>query len=356
MGSKGAGQQTTTTNNTPWSGIQPSLTNLYGLSNQWLLGGNAPELSAATAPASSGGGGGGGGKFGKTLLGRANKAVSSNAMSNTLAGGLRNTLDSNSMRNSLMATPLGALGVPNKMGGYTFSDPLTGAQSQSPQYADLVSAARSNIAGINPNLQAAWDRQVAQANAGTSWLPELNTAYSNMITGDYTEDPLFKYQSDLLARKFNESTLPALNAAFSSGGRTGGGTQALAYGQNANELANALSGLSAQTYNQAKQRQIQAMNMAPMVQQLPYYDINQLGSVGEAQRAYEQQLLSAPYQQLAQYASLLSPGLGFGTQTSTTPLYKNPMAGAAGGAIAGGSMFGPYGALGGALLGYLGSA
>jgi hypothetical protein len=37
--------------------------------------------------------------------------------------------------------------------------------------------------------------------------------------------------------------------------------------------------------------------------------------------------------------------------TSSTPTYSNPAAGALGGAMAGGSMFGPIGAIGGGLLG-----
>jgi hypothetical protein len=44
------------------------------------------------------------------------------------------------------------------------------------------------------------------------------------------------------------------------------------------------------------------------------------------------------------------PNLG---QSTTTPLYSNPAAGALGGAMAGYQMFGPYGAIGGGLLGAL---
>ena len=40
-------------------------------------------------------------------------------------------------------------------------------------------------------------------------------------------------------------------------------------------------------------------------------------------------------------------------EQQTTPVYQNRAAGALGGALAGGSMFGPWGALGGGLLGVL---
>ena len=47
---------------------------------------------------------------------------------------------------------------------------------------------------------------------------------------------------------------------------------------------------------------------------------------------------------------LQMPGMGGST---STPTYNNPAAGALGGAMAGYQMFGPYGAIGGGLLGAL---
>jgi hypothetical protein len=47
---------------------------------------------------------------------------------------------------------------------------------------------------------------------------------------------------------------------------------------------------------------------------------------------------------------LQMPGMGGST---STPTYTNPAAGALGGAMAGYQMFGPYGAIGGGLLGAL---
>jgi hypothetical protein len=49
---------------------------------------------------------------------------------------------------------------------------------------------------------------------------------------------------------------------------------------------------------------------------------------------------------------LQMPSMGT-TGTTSTPNYSNPASGALGGALAGYQMFGPYGAIGGGLLGAL---
>jgi hypothetical protein len=88
-----------------------------------------------------------------------------------------------------------------------------------------------------------------------------------------------------------------------------------------------------------------------------------LGGVGGQIQNQAQNLINAdrqkfnyyqnlPWQNLGQYANLLG-SFQTGQQTQT-PYYTNPMAGALGGASAG-SSFGPWGALIGAGVGYLGS-
>lgn len=63
---------------------------------------------------------------------------------------------------------------------------------------------------------------------------------------------------------------------------------------------------------------------------------------------YNQQLINAPLNRLQQFGALFAPGSGYGVQTSSTPMYRNPYAGALGGAAAGagiGNMVGgPMGA------------
>jgi hypothetical protein len=81
-----------------------------------------------------------------------------------------------------------------------------------------------------------------------------------------------------------------------------------------------------------------------------------MGLGGSRQQLAQQQLdaarnLGLERLGIAQGAlGLQLPNLGGST---TTPLYSNPAAGALGGAMAGYQMFGPYGAIGGGLLGAL---
>jgi hypothetical protein len=59
---------------------------------------------------------------------------------------------------------------------------------------------------------------------------------------------------------------------------------------------------------------------APALANQDYTDIANVAASGDAQRAYEQQLLSAPYQQMLQFGQLIQPGTSFGTQTQTQPV------------------------------------
>jgi hypothetical protein len=81
-----------------------------------------------------------------------------------------------------------------------------------------------------------------------------------------------------------------------------------------------------------------------------------MGIGGSRQQLAQQQLdaarnLGLERLGIAQGAlGLQLPNLG---QSTNTPMYSNPAAGALGGAMAGYQMFGPYGAIGGGLLGAL---
>lgn len=103
----------------------------------------------------------------------------------------------------------------------------------------------------------------------------------------------------------------------------------------------------------------QQMAAAQLLPQLGLLGSDVLSRIGAQQQAQAQQQLTAPItaqQQLLQTA-LMAPG-AFGPlfgQTTTVPTQSNPLGGALGGALAGFSMFGPIGALGGGVLGLLGS-
>lgn len=79
---------------------------------------------------------------------------------------------------------------------------------------------------------------------------------------------------------------------------------------------------------------------------------------GEARRALDQQQMDAIRNIGLQRLGVVQTSLGAQPAnlggTVQTPTYSNPASGALGGALAGGQMFGPYGAIAGGLLGALG--
>lgn len=70
----------------------------------------------------------------------------------------------------------------------------------------------------------------------------------NPLTGQ-----MFQQAAGNLAESFNESTVPAINSAFSMHGRTGSGAHADAMGNAAGELADAQAGLAAQMFGGASE-------------------------------------------------------------------------------------------------------
>jgi hypothetical protein len=168
-------------------------------------------------------------------------------------------------------------------------------------------------------------------------------------------------------------------AARAFGGSRHGVAEALTSGEYGKQAGSMVANLRNQGYQQALQlaQQQQMQNQAAGLQgaQFRLGAANQLGQMGQAQTgadylaAQTAMGLGGARQQFAQQQmdaarnlglerlgimqsalGLQMPGMGGST---STPTYNNPAAGALGGAMAGYQMFGPYGAIGGGLLGAL---
>lgn len=112
----------------------------------------------------------------------------------------------------------------------------------------------------------------------------------------------------------------------------------------ARTLGSVATNAYADAYGQERANQLNATQLAPAFN---FANSDVLRGIGEEQEA-------APWNNLARYQQLLQSGLPFGTQTSQQPNFTNPMAGIAGGALAGAAIGGPWGAAAGAGLGLLG--
>ena len=168
-------------------------------------------------------------------------------------------------------------------------------------------------------------------------------------------------------------------AARAFGGSRHGVAEALTSGEYGRQAGSMVANLRNQGYQQALQlaQQQQMQNQAAGLQgaQFRLGAAQQLGQMGQAQTGADLMAaqtamgLGGARQQFAQQQmdaarnlglerlgimqsalGLQMPGMGGST---STPTYTNPAAGALGGAMAGYQMFGPYGAIGGGLLGAL---
>lgn len=170
-------------------------------------------------------------------------------------------------------------------------------------------------------------------------------------------------------------------ASRAFGGSRHGVAEALTSGEYGRQAGSMLANLRNQGYQQAlnlaQQQQMRNQQAGLQGAQFRLGAAGQLGQMGQSQTAADMLAaqsmmgLGGARQQLAQQQmnasrnlglerlgimqsalGLQMPGMGT-TGTTSTPNYSNPASGALGGALAGYQMFGPYGAIGGGLLGAL---
>lgn len=214
-------------------------------------------------------------------------------------------------------------------------------------------------ASINPEMQNAWDMASARSFGSPIDLASQYAAYDTM--GGLTPESFgaqFNPQAEKLGQQFSDILMPGISSKFIASGRTGSGAEQTAYGQGATALGESLSGLASNIYKSDRENQMRAIAQVPGLAEQDYANIDLLGQVGSDKYNINQQSLNAPVEKLGQWGSLLQPGLGFSTNSQTSPLYSNTAGSTLGGAAAGygvGSQYGygGAGALTGALLGYL---
>lgn len=244
----------------------------------------------------------------------------------------------------------------------------------------------------------------ASARQGQGVLDPTN-ALGKLLTGQVQNqylDPLAQSITNRITRNTTEEVLPALRTEAMAAGGYGGSRQGLAEGKAISrlnqDLSTGLAPVYAQAFENAQNRMagtaselnLQAERVAQAnadralqadqfnsgltlqgnAQNMQANQAN-LGNLIRASDLYGQALnfqdtaygqyqgmLQAPQQynlnNLARYAGIIQPGAGLGgTQQQSASQGRNPLASAAGGALAG-SAFGPWGAAAGGALGLIG--
>src|SRR3990167_6989535 len=269
----------------------------------------------------------------------------------------------------------------------------------------------STVAQFSPYQQAAQSLTANRAMQGSPIDRAASNQVQGTLGGNYFGGGMNPLAMDALSQTargdfiggegFNNSfraaynkITPSVDSAFQASGRGGSGladvakTEALGnafaglYGQERQNQLNAagqLGQFGQTSFENERQRQLQALGISPMLANQDYADFGQLMNVGGQQQGLNQQNIqeqigrhdfgqNLPFWKLGQYQNFINPILGVGgSSSSTSPLSSNPLAGAvgggllgyqAGGAIGGGANGSPYGGYGaaiGALLGALSS-
>jgi hypothetical protein len=252
---------------------------------------------------------------------------------------------------------------------------LTGPQPTFFQGQTYVSPSEQTLAALQQREDLARTQnpllQQAQQAFGQSLTGVGQTAGGAFLGGSPYRDQMIQAATRPLMQQFEQSTLPALQSAFSRAGRYGSGAQERAIGQATEATGRAIGDIStqiaAQDYARERALQVQAQQQqaalaaaAPSVYGQQFIPSEQLAQVGAAREAIAMQPLQEemarfqfgqqlPYEQLSGYLSSVygTPLGGFGQQTTQMP-ENRLMSGVAGAGL---------GYLGGqALTSYLGGS
>lgn len=252
---------------------------------------------------------------------------------------------------------------------------LTGPQPTFFQGQTYVSPSEQTLTALQQREDLARTQnpllQQAQQAFGQSLTGVGQTAGGAFLGGSPFRDQMIQAATRPLMQQFEQSTLPALQSAFSRAGRYGSGAQERAIGQATEATGRAIGDISsqiaAQDYNRERALQVQAQQQqaalaaaAPSIYGQQFIPSEQLAQIGAAREQlaglplqeemarfqFGQQL---PFQQLSGYLSSVygTPLGGFGQQTTQMP--ENRLMGGVAGA--------GLGYLGGqALTSYLGGS
>ena len=252
---------------------------------------------------------------------------------------------------------------------------LTGPQPTFFQGQTYVSPSEQTLAALQQREDLARTQnpllQQAQQAFGQSLTGVGQTAGGAFLGGSPYRDQMIQAATRPLMQQFEQSTLPALQSAFSRAGRYGSGAQERAIGQATEATGRAIGDIStqiaAQDYARERALQVQAQQQqaalataAPSIYGQQFIPSEQLAQVGAAREAIAMQPLQEemarfqfgqqlPYEQLSGYLSSVygTPLGGFGQQTTQMP-ENRLMSGVAGAGL---------GYLGGqALTSYLGGS
>lgn len=205
----------------------------------------------------------------------------------------------------------------------------------------LARRAPFDFTNVSPFTQQAEQLTAQRALDPNSLVGRSQGVLGDTISGKYLDPNSNPYFKPYLDQALGQA---ASTFAGQYGGNAGANISNSGYREQlAKNLGQVATGAYSDLYNNERQNQLNALQLAPS---LDYANLGALSQVGAAQDARRQQQYFSPFENLARYQQAISGGLGFGS--SSTPNYTNPWANALGGALgvaglnrlAGGGLFG----------------
>ena len=172
---------------------------------------------------------------------------------------------------------------------------------------------------LTPELSS-FTRQGMGMLANNPQLDAPGDFISSTLQGDFLNSN--PYLDETYDRAFGQANRSLLSN-FAGGNRFGSGAH---QGATADLAGNLASDIYGGNFQNERQRQMQAAGMAPGLLNMRAQNALQAGSI---QDQFAQQRALDPYDRLARYQGAVSGNYG---GTSTTPMYRNPIAGLLGGA------------------------
>lgn len=236
------------------------------------------------------------------------------------------------------------------------------------------------VVGFSPETEQSLGMQTQRAQNGSPVMGAANSYAQTMLNGgqNATFGGATNPALDAMYNKAADSSQTRLSSEFAGGGRNLDASRPA----RAEELGNLATGIYGGAYESERDRmaseqgqnraqQLGVLGLAPQLAQSDYNDADRLAAVGQTREDLSGRQMqdsaarydfnqNAPGNSLDQYLARLQ-GYPGGATASTTPIYRNPVAGGIGGAGMGygiGSQFGGngglYGAIAGGLLGAYG--
>lgn len=190
----------------------------------------------------------------------------------------------------------------------------------------------STVVGFAPQAEMALRGIEQRALTGSPITAAAQQNAANVLGGSFLMGGNPYLQQAI--QNASRPTIDAVQSQFSAAGRLGSGANMDVLSRNVGQIA---QNMAFANYGDERQRQMQALGMAPALAAQDYADFNALAGVGDARRQQAQAQLqdqvnrfnfeqNVPADKLARYMALVGGGQFGTTGTDTRPVFSNPLA------------------------------